>query len=131
MTSVVGLDDTSLFGRPEMIEGKITDIYAENGFIVVQDADYPKLESPHVGSEFQLNDHRGVIVGVARVTISGLFGLPTLYTTYDRAVQYIPNPRYTISYVLVEPKSPDDIPKIKQQVDGAGLHGPDKRRVHR
>ena len=42
--SVVGLDDTSLFGRPMMIEGKIDDIYAENGFIVVQDAEYPKLE---------------------------------------------------------------------------------------
>ena len=59
-------------------------------------------------------------MGVAKVTVSGLFGLPTLYTTYDRAVQYIPNPRYTISYVLVEPKSPSDIPKIKQQVAALG-----------
>ena len=36
-STVVGLDDTSLFGRPQLIEGKIEDIYAENGFIVVQD----------------------------------------------------------------------------------------------
>lgn len=118
--SVIGLDDTSLFGRPEMISGKITDIYAENGFIVVQDADYPKLNSPRVGAEFQLNDHRCVIVGVAKVAMSSLFGLPTLYTTYDRAIQYIPNPRYTASYVLVEPKNPGDIPKIKQQVAALG-----------
>ena len=88
------------------MQGNIADIYAENGFIVVEDAEYEKLESPHVGSEFELNDHRGVIVGVAKVTVSGLFGMPTLYTTYERAIQYIPNPRYTISYVLVEPKSP-------------------------
>jgi putative ABC transport system permease protein len=119
-TSVIGLDDNTLFGRPEMINGKITDIYAENGFIVVQDADYPKLNSPKVGSEFQLNDHRCVIVGVAKVAMSSLFGLPTLYTTYERAIQYIPNPRYTVSYVLVEPKSPSDIPKIKQQVEALG-----------
>ena len=118
--TVVGLDDTSLFGRPELIEGKIEDIYAESGFIVVQDAEFPKLENPHIGSELELNDHRGVIVGIAKVATSGLFGIPTLYTTYERAIQYIPNPRYTNSYVLVEPKSASDIPQIKQQVEALG-----------
>lgn len=118
--TVVGLDDTSLFGRPELIEGKIEDIYAESGFIVVQDAEFPKLENPHIGSELELNDHRGVIVGIAKVATSGLFGIPTLYTTYERAIQYIPNPRYTTSYVLVEPKSASDIPQIKQQVEALG-----------
>jgi putative ABC transport system permease protein len=118
--TVIGLDDTSLYGRPELIEGKIQDIYAENGFIVVQDAEFSKLENPKIGSQFELNDHRGVIVGVAKVLSSGLYGIPTLYTTYERAIQYIPNPRFTISYVLVEPKSPSDIPRIKQQVEALG-----------
>ena len=118
--TVVGLDDTSLVGRPELIEGKIEDIYAESGFIVVQDAEFPKLENPHIGSELELNDHRGDIVGIAKVATSGLFGIPTLYTTYERAIQYIPNPRYTTSYVLVEPKSASDIPQIKQQVEALG-----------
>lgn len=118
--NVIGLDDTSLFGRPQLVEGKIEDIYAENGFVVVEDAEYQKLEKPHVGATFELNDHRGVIVGIAKVTVSGLFGTPTLYTTYYRAVQYIPNPRYTISYVLVQPKSLADVPRIKQQVAALG-----------
>ena len=87
---------------------------------MIADADYPKLESPKIGSEFELNDHRGVIVGIAKVTVSSLFGVPTLYTTYYRAVQYIPNPRYTISYVLVQPRSPSDVPRIKQQVAALG-----------
>lgn len=117
---VTGLDDTSLFGRPEMTDGKITDIYAENGFIAIQDGDYPKLGSPRRGAELEINDHRAVIVGTAKVAMSGLFGMPTLYTTYNRAIQYIPNPRFTISYVLVEPKSPVDIPQIKQQVEALG-----------
>lgn len=119
-TSVIGLDDTSLFGRPEVVQGSITDIYAENGFIVVQDGDFSKLGNPKLGSEFELNDHRAVIVGVAKVAASGLFGLPTLYTTYNRAIQYIPNPRYTISYVLVEPKSAADIAEIKRGVAALG-----------
>jgi len=118
--TIVGLDDTSLFGRPNLLEGKIEDIYGENAFLAVHDSEFAKLENPHIGSEFEVNDHRGVIVGIASVSTAGLFGLPTLYTTYDRAIQYIPNPRYTISYILVEPKTSGDIEKIKQQVDALG-----------
>ena len=118
--TVVGLDDTSLFGRPQLIQGKIEDIYGENAFIVVKDPEFPKLESPELGTEFELNDHRGVVVGIATVASSGLFGVPTLYTTYERALQYIPNPRFTISYVLIEPKSAADVIHIKQQVKALG-----------
>jgi putative ABC transport system permease protein len=118
--TVIGLDDTSLFGRPQLIQGKIEDIYGENAFIVVKDPEFSKLDNPHLGTEFQVNDHRGVIVGIAKVASSGLFGVPTLYTTYQRALQYLPNPRFTISYVLVEPKSPADVARIKQQAQALG-----------
>jgi putative ABC transport system permease protein len=117
---VLGLDDTSLFGRPELLQGKIEDLYGENAFIAVADAEFPKLENPHVGSEFELNDHRAQVVGIAKVAIGGLFGIPTFYTTYSRALQYLPNPRFTISYVLVEPKSVGDINLIKAQVQALG-----------
>ena len=118
--TVVGLDDTSLFGRPQLIQGNIENIYAENAFIVVKDPEFPKLGNPGLGTEFEVNDHRGVIVGIAKVASSGLFGVPTLYTTYERALQYLPNPRFTISYVLVEPKSSADVMHIKQQVRALG-----------
>lgn len=118
--TVIGLDDTTLFGRPQLTAGRIEDIYAENGFIVVNDADYPKLGSPKIGAEFELNDHRGVIVGIAKVPLFSLFGIPTLYTTYYRALQYVPNPRFTISYVLVEPKSPAAVPEIESRVASLG-----------
>jgi putative ABC transport system permease protein len=114
--TVIGLDDNSLFGHPELLEGKIEDIYAENAFIVVQDNEIHKLGNPGIGTEFELNDHRGVIVGIAKVAASGLFGIPTLYTTYTKAIQYIPSMRFTISYILVEPKNSDAVPHIQQQV---------------
>jgi putative ABC transport system permease protein len=118
--SVLGLDDTSLVGRPELIEGNIENIFAENAFIVVKDSEFIKFESPKVGTEFEINDHRGVVVGIAKVTSAGLFGIPTLYTTYNRAIQYLPNSRYTLSYILVEPKSIGDVQHIKQQVKALG-----------
>ena len=118
--TVIGLDDASLFGRPEVFEGQIEDIYGENAFVVVHDQEFQKLENPKIGTTFELNDHRGVIVGIAKVTISGLFGIPTLYTTYNRAIQYIPSTRYTISYILVEPKSKNDTAHIKEEVERMG-----------
>ncbi len=118
--TVIGLDDNSLLGRPRLIEGRIEDIYSENAFVVVKDEEFAKLENPTLGTRFEINDHRGVIVGIAKVPASGLFGVPTLYTTFNRAVQYIPSLRYTISYVLVEPKSPEAIPMIKAEVSRLG-----------
>lgn len=118
--TVLGLDDTSLYGRPELIEGNIEDIYAENGFVVVEDEEFNKLENPKIGTTFEINDNRGVIVGIAKVPASGLFGIPTLYTTFNRAIQYIPNLRFTVSYILVQPVNKEAIPGIKSEIDKLG-----------
>jgi len=118
--SVIGLDDASLFGRPNLIDGRIQDLYSDNAFAVVRDSEFPKLGNPKIGTEFELNDHRAVITGIADVAVSGLFGIPTLYTTYNRAIQYIPSMRYTLSFVLVEPKSKTFIPAIQKRVHELG-----------
>ncbi|MDR3415928.1 MAG: ABC transporter permease [Nevskia sp.] len=118
--NVVGLDDSTLFGRPQLLEGNISDIFAENGFFVIKDSEFSKLENPKLGTVFELNDNRAVIVGIAQVASSGLFGVPTLYTTFYRALQYIPTTRYTVSYILVQPKSEADIPGIKKRVAALG-----------
>jgi putative ABC transport system permease protein len=118
--SVIGLDDNTLFGRPQLIEGNIEDIFAESGFIVVKDAEFAKLNNPKIGTEFELNDNRVKIVGIATAKQSGLFGIPTLYTTYHRAITYIPSSRFTLSYVLIEPKSDQDIPLIKYNLKKLG-----------
>ena len=114
--SIIGLDDTSLFGRPELEQGNILDIYADNSFIVVNDTEFAKLENPKIGTTFELNDFRGVISGIAKVNANGLNGVPTLYTTYNRAIQYIPTTRFTISFVLAKAKNDAAIAGIKEKV---------------
>jgi putative ABC transport system permease protein len=118
--SVVGLDDDSLFGRPALEQGNIQDIYEDNTFFAVDDAEFSKLENPKIGTSFELNDHRGTIVGIARVAANGLNGVPTLYTTYNRAIEYIPSTRFTISYILVQPKNAAAVAGIKSQVAKLG-----------
>ncbi len=118
--TIIGLDDATLFGRPTMIAGHILDIYKNNAFIMVKDANYAKLDDPRVGTSFEINDHRAVVVGLAHTAIPGLFGLPTLYTTYTRATEDLPPTRYEISYILVEPKGRADILPIEAAVRRLG-----------
>ena len=118
--TVVGLDDNSLFGRPDLEQGSILNIYADNTVLAVDDAEFPKLENAKIGTSFELNDHRCTIVGIARVAVNGLNGVPTLYTTYNRAIEYIPSTRFTLSYVLVQPKNAAAVAGIKQKVAKLG-----------
>jgi putative ABC transport system permease protein len=118
--SVIGLDDDSLFGRPELEQGNIHDIYADNAFLVVDDAEFTKLLNPKIGSTFELNNNHIKIVGIAKVASNGLSGVPTLYTTYNRAIQYIPQMHFTLSYVLVQAKNDAAVPAIKQLVAKLG-----------
>jgi len=118
--NVVGLDDESLFGRPTLEQGNILDIYDDNTFFVVDDPEISKLGNPKIGTTFELNDHQGKIVGIAKVVSDGLNGMPTLYTTYHRAIEYIPSPRFTLSYVLVRPKNDAAIAGIKKQTSKLG-----------
>ncbi len=46
--------------------------------------------------------------------------MPTLYTTYSRAIEYIPSMRFTMSYVLLQPRDDADVAAIKQQVAKLG-----------
>ncbi len=118
--TVIGLDDATLFGRPALLAGRTLDIYRNNAFFVVRDANYAKLGSPKLGTTFEINDHRGIVAGIARVSIGSLFGLPTLYTTYGRATQDLPSTRYVMSFILAQPKSAADIPAIKRAVARLG-----------
>lgn len=118
--NIIGLDDSTLFGRPNMLQGNIFGIYNNDAYIAIKDAEFPKLNNPDIGTTFEVNDHRGVVVGIGKALVSGLFGTPTLYTTYTRAISDLPTTRFTISYILVEPKSNEDVSYIKDQVSALG-----------
>ncbi|MHB1871839.1 MAG: ABC transporter permease [Steroidobacteraceae bacterium] len=118
--TVIGLDDATLFGRPALLAGNTLDIYGNDAFFVVHDANFAKLGNPKLGTTFEINDHRGLIAGIAHVSIGSLFGLPTLYTTFSRATQDLPSTRYTLSFILAQPKSTADIPAIKRAVGKLG-----------
>lgn len=118
--NIIGLDDATLFGRPNLLKGDIIAIYNDNGYIAIKDSEFPKLDGATIGTTFEVNDNRGVIVGIGEALVGGLFGTPTLYTTFRRAISSLPHTRYTTSFILVEPKSSKDIKKIQEKVKELG-----------
>jgi putative ABC transport system permease protein len=121
---LTGLDSSSFTGRPAvMLEGRVEDLRLPNSVIVDQVA----LEKLHrkgidarIGTTFEINDEEARIVGICHTERSFL-GQPYVYTTYERALQYMPAQRKMLAYVLAEPKpgvSPQEVVKQVNALPG-------------
>lgn len=125
--NVIGLDDTTLIGGPPiMLSGKIEDLRRSDSVIVDVDGARDKLGKPSpalggkrmplaVGDTLELNDHRAIVVGIAKVTRT-FQSQPVVYTTYSRAKSYAPRERKLLSFVLVKAKSGQDIAQLTRRI---------------
>jgi putative ABC transport system permease protein len=124
---VVGLDDATLIGGPPvMLEGKIDDLRRSDGIIVDIDGARDRLGKPsptpggkpiplQVGDSMELNDHRAIVVGIAKVTRT-FQSQPVVYTTYSRAKNYAPKERKLLSFVLVKAKPGQDLAELTRRI---------------
>lgn len=109
MVTMIGIDAETFAGAPvQMVEGRLEDLRRPDSVIIDEYGAERLGESYgrkfHIGDEFQLNDHEARIVGICKAARS-FTGGPYLYTTYDRAVQFAPQQRKMLSFVLAAPKS--------------------------
>ncbi len=110
--SIIGLDDSTLTGGPPaMLEGKVEDLRRADAVIVDAIGAATRLAKPsplpggprvplRVGDTMELNDKRGVVVGISQNTRS-FQSQPIIYTTFSRAVQYAPRERKQLTFILV------------------------------
>jgi len=124
---VVGLDDATLIGGPPvMLEGKIEDLRRSDSVIVDIDGARDKLGKPSptpggkpiplkVGDTLELNDHRAIVVGIAKVTRT-FQSQPVIYTTYSRAKNYAPRERKLLSFILVKAKKGQDLAELTRRI---------------
>jgi putative ABC transport system permease protein len=109
--AVFGIDDASLaIGPPTMIDGRLADLRQTDTVIVDERGAGRKLAQPlpgggirplQVGDTLELNDHRAVVAGICRVSRT-FQSLPTIYTTYKRAMAFAPRERKQLSFVLAK-----------------------------
>lgn len=108
--SLIGLDPATLIGRPaRILEGRIEDLRKPEAVVVDQWA-VKRMGGPDVikvGTVFEINDRRARVVAIA-ATQRNFQNIPSVYTTFDRALPFMPPERRTLSYVLAKAK--DDVP---------------------
>jgi putative ABC transport system permease protein len=130
---VVGLDDATLIGGPPvMIKGSIEDLRRSDSIIVDVDGAGDKLGKPSatpgakptplkIGDSLELNDHRAIVVGIAKVSRT-FQAQPVIYTTYSRAKNYAPRERKLLSFVLVKAKKGQDLSELTRRIkENTGL----------
>ena len=124
--NVIGLDDATLIGGPpEMIEGRLEDLRRADSVIVDQHGANEKLGvkgpdgtlSPlKVGDLLELNDHRAIVVGIAKTTRT-FQSQPVVYTTYSRAKNMAPRERKLLSFILVKAKPSVALEKLTRNIE--------------
>jgi putative ABC transport system permease protein len=115
--NIVGISRSTMVGRPpEMLEGRLEDLRIADA-VIIEDSARPKLEEPAIGTELKLNDRRAVVVGFARAK-TGFDSPALIYTTFDKAVNFVPLGRHTLSYILVGLKEGAELRDVQRAIAG-------------
>jgi putative ABC transport system permease protein len=108
MITLVGLDNNTLIGAPtRIIAGRLEDLRMPNT-VILDDFGVERLSAGRdrpigVGDMFEINDREARIVAICQ-SYRSFTGGPYVFTTYDRAVQYAPNQRKMLSFILAAPQ---------------------------
>ena len=125
---LLGLDDSSLVGSPQkLLVGNLSELRKPDAVIVdrvglrklfpgqqgensvpaskltekQRKEPVPPTLERFLGRELEMNDRRAIIVGVCEATRT-FQSNPVVYTTYSKAMHYIPTERKQLTYVLAK-----------------------------
>jgi putative ABC transport system permease protein len=126
-TNVIGLDDASLTGGPPvMLAGAVADLRKSDGIIVDEAGNNKRFAKKNpipggpkiplvIGDTLEINDKRGVVVGIARVQRTFQTN-PVIYTTYSRAMSFAPKERKLLTYILVKVHQGESIEAVATRI---------------
>lgn len=129
--NLYGIDDATLIGGPQRLDdGSLMDLRRSDAVIIDRIGSTTKLARPmpdgtkipaHVGSTLEINDSRGVVVGVADA-LRTFQSQPIIWTTFSRAMRFAPRERKMLSFVLVSPApGQDEATLCKRITESTGL----------
>jgi putative ABC transport system permease protein len=116
--TLTGLESSTLIGRPaEVLEGRFEDVLQPDAVVLDQWA-VERMGGPSVikiGTVFELNDKLARVVAIAK-TQKSFTNIPVVYTTYERAIRYVPRERRTLSYVLAKAKDGVPVAEVTKRI---------------
>ena len=111
---MLGLDDASLIGATSrFLLGSLEDLRRPDA-IAIDAAGYKRLwpgETPRLGRELELNDHRAVIAAITDASAAFTANI-IMHAPYSRAIAYAPQGRNQLSFILARAapgRTPDDV----------------------
>ncbi len=108
MIQLIGIDANTLAGAPaKMLEGDLMKLRLPHS-VIIDDLGVTRLAPKRgnkvkVGDMFELNDQEARVVGIADAATS-FTGGPYVWTTYERALQYVPAQRKMLQAVICAPR---------------------------
>ncbi len=109
MVTLIGLDNNTLIGAPtKIVAGRLEDLSMPNTVVIdefgVERFSAGRDKKIGIGDIFEINDREARIVAICD-SYRSFTGGPYVFTTYDRAVEYTPNQRKMLSFVLAAPQA--------------------------
>lgn len=107
LVTLIGIDSTTLAGAPaKMVAGALEDLRLPNT-VIIDEFGVERLGEAlgrplRLGDVFEMNDREARVVGICQA-VRSFTGGPYVYTTYERAVQYAPLQRKTLTFILAAP----------------------------
>jgi putative ABC transport system permease protein len=112
---LIGIDRNTLVGQPpRMTAGRIEDLRIPDS-VIVEETSRQKLANIQIGDTLRLNDRRAVVVGFAQARL-GFESNALIYTTYERAIDFVPTSRNRMSFMLVKVKDGADLRDVQQRI---------------
>ena len=108
MIQLIGIDSNTLAGAPaKMLAGDLMKLRLPHS-VIIDDLGVTRLarkrgDKVKVGDVFELNDQEARVVGIADAMTS-FTGGPYVWTTYERALQYVPPQRKMLQAVICAPR---------------------------
>ncbi|MBN2292703.1 MAG: FtsX-like permease family protein [Pirellulales bacterium] len=108
---VVGVDRGSLLGNVwNMKKGRADSILKTDG-IIVDECELAKLEFPEMNEVRELGGRRARVVGMSH-GVMGFLVAPYVFTTFDRAAEYLRKAPEVCSYILVQLHDGADVREV-------------------
>lgn len=118
---LMGLDDATLVGAPRKMRlGTLADIRRPDA-LIIDSAGYSYLfpnEPFTLGKTIEINDHRGVIVGICE-TSAPFITFPIVFTRYSTATIVAPRERNTLGFVLAKAEPGVALPDLCRRIEAS------------
>jgi putative ABC transport system permease protein len=125
---IIGVERHSKIGLPRNLEFADSSAIEQPDAVLWDHINLPLYKKVKPGDVLEINDRRARVVGLAAAPRSFISN-PSIFTTYERALEYAPGERRRLTFVLAKVKDGFDIPSVAadiQRTTGLGAKTKDE-----